>query len=294
MLKKRESFDCALLNYRNTPPKEHTYSLTQRMLYRCPRMLLPMSDALLSPRTIDVNTVLQEIRAKWCSSKQHYDKSATQANDEVDVGSFIYAKPLPHRRGKPWQYDKVVQKDSHRSYMVDTHGSTIRRNRIHIKPATPPPYTSTSSMTAIAPSTTPAIFPSGGGQIAKRAATTPGFVDIPSRVQTRTPDMIASADAPSTCDEETNKLQSPTNLVLQEMPSMSRNRGTTRIRNINLHAKWLCGRFAWTVNCLVGKEKTYRFQIDTTWTVKHLQSWSVINCFNCVDFLYMGNKHLLF
>lgn len=49
VLKKADDFHSALLLYRNTPPRGHTYSPAQCMFLRCTRTLLPTTDHLLAP-----------------------------------------------------------------------------------------------------------------------------------------------------------------------------------------------------------------------------------------------------
>ena len=63
MLKKSDDFQIALLNYRNTPPKGHTYSPAQRMVSHRTRMTLPTPDHLLEPMSINRDTVSTEIKA---------------------------------------------------------------------------------------------------------------------------------------------------------------------------------------------------------------------------------------
>ena len=73
MLKKSDDFQIALLNYRNTPPKGHTYSPAQRMMSRRTRTTLPTPDHLLEPMSINLDTASAEIKAKGSTSKAHYD-----------------------------------------------------------------------------------------------------------------------------------------------------------------------------------------------------------------------------
>ena len=53
MLKKSDDFQIVLLNYRNTPPKGHTYSPAQRIVSRRTRTSLPTPDHLLEPMSIN-------------------------------------------------------------------------------------------------------------------------------------------------------------------------------------------------------------------------------------------------
>ena len=139
MLKKADDFDNAMLTYRNTPPQGHSYSPAQRMLSRRTRTLLPTSDLLLNPLMVDNGTVVQEIKGKRSMSKAQYDKTAGPGLESIDIGTHVYAKPPPTKRGKPWAYGKVIAMDSPRSYTLQGPTGAIRRNRVHVRPAVAPP-----------------------------------------------------------------------------------------------------------------------------------------------------------
>ena len=140
MLKKADDFHTALLLYRNTPPQGHTYSPAQRMFLRRTSTTLPTTDHLLAPAMINFRIVKEDILKKRHDSKAYYDKSAGVEHKPVKVGSYAYAKPPPRHRGKPWIYGEVIKEDNGRSYTIHTsHGTTIRRNRVQLKPAAPPP-----------------------------------------------------------------------------------------------------------------------------------------------------------
>lgn len=128
----------AMLHYRNTPPKGHTYSPAQRMLFRRTKTTLPTAVGALAPQLVSHATVIQEIQAKRAASKRLYDKEAGLDHSELEVGSYAYAKPPPNRRGQPWSYGVVTNVDRRRSYTLQTPSGSIRRNRVHIRPAAPP------------------------------------------------------------------------------------------------------------------------------------------------------------
>ena len=48
-------------------------------------------------------------------------------------------KPSPHHKGTAWPYGVITEIPSPRSYVVDTPTRIIRRNRVHVRPAAPPP-----------------------------------------------------------------------------------------------------------------------------------------------------------
>ena len=140
MLKKANDFHTALLLYRNTPPQGHKYSPAQRMFLQCTSTTLSTTDHLLAPAMMNFSIVKEDILKKRHDSKAYYDKSASVEHKPVKVGSYAYAKPPPRHRGKPWIYGEVIKEDNGRSYTIRTsHGTTIRRNRVQLKPAAPLP-----------------------------------------------------------------------------------------------------------------------------------------------------------
>ena len=58
MMKKSDDLHIAMLHYRNTPPKGHTYSPAQRMLLRRARTTLPTSMEAIAPQLISYETVM--------------------------------------------------------------------------------------------------------------------------------------------------------------------------------------------------------------------------------------------
>jgi len=139
MMKKSKDLHIAMLHYRNTPPKGHTYSPAQRMLQRRTKITLPTTAAALIPQLVSYSSVIQDIRAKRFASKQLYDKHAGIEHTQLDVGSYAYAKPPPNRRGSPWSYGVITNVDRQRSYTLHTPLGTIRRNRVDLRPAVVPP-----------------------------------------------------------------------------------------------------------------------------------------------------------
>ena len=139
MLKKADDFHSAMLIYRNTPPQCRTYSSAQRILLRPTRTTLPTTDKLLKPTMLNFELVEAEISKKRRDSKTYYDKSAGVEQRPLLTGTYAYAKPPPHQRGKPWIYGEVFTHENPRSYTIRTaQGRTIRKNRVHLKPAAAP------------------------------------------------------------------------------------------------------------------------------------------------------------
>ena len=151
MLKKASDFNLALLNYRNTPPQGHSYSPAERMMNRRTRTTLPTSNELLLPTNVNRDIVLNQIAERRRTSKRNYDRYSGPEHEAPSIGEYVYAKPRPTQRTKPWSYGQVTD-HNHRSFTIKTPTATIRRNRIHIRPAAPPPYIRTSPITTTLPS----------------------------------------------------------------------------------------------------------------------------------------------
>ena len=157
MLKKVDDFHSALLLYRNTPPQGYTYSPAQRMFLRHTITILPTTDHHLAPVMINFSVVEKDILRKRHDGKAYYDNSAGAEHNPVKVGSFAYAKPPPRHRGRPWIYGEVTKKKHGRSYTIcASHGTTIRRNIVPLKPAaaTPPLIQPQTAVTSASMDTT--------------------------------------------------------------------------------------------------------------------------------------------
>lgn len=89
---------------------------------------------------INFGIVKEEKLKKRHDKKTYYDKSVGAEHNPVKVGTYAYAKPPPHHCGKPWIFGEVLKKVNRRSYTIRTsRGTTIRRNRVQLKPAAAPP-----------------------------------------------------------------------------------------------------------------------------------------------------------
>ena len=101
VLKRSPDIYLALLNIRNTPPRGHSFSLAQRLMGRCTRSTIPLSEQLLQPEIADPPTVSSEINRRKIASKAHYDKHAQAPLMPLPLGSHVYAKPRPSQWGEP-------------------------------------------------------------------------------------------------------------------------------------------------------------------------------------------------
>ena len=138
MLKKSKDIQTALLNYRNTPQQGHLYSPAQRMMNRRTKTLLPTSKAALVPSPVDIANTQQQIIDKRKAAKEIYDRQAGPVHNKLELGTYAYAKPPPQKRGQQWTYGQVIEKDETSYTMKTPNNRTIRRNRVHIRPAAAP------------------------------------------------------------------------------------------------------------------------------------------------------------
>ncbi|XP_035230367.1 uncharacterized protein LOC118202312 [Stegodyphus dumicola] len=102
----------ALLAHRNTPTNEMLGSPAQRLTSRRTKTILPTSEELLKPQV--VKNVKEKINQER-TNMSYYDR---------------HTKPLPSLRWKP----AVVEVyKTHRSYILRSGGSVLRRNRKDIR-----------------------------------------------------------------------------------------------------------------------------------------------------------------
>ena len=124
-------YSVALLDYRNTPTEGASASLAQRLMSRRTSNLLPTAASLLRP-TVNHNYSLQLKRQK---AKFFHDKHVRQM-PELEIGQKVRVAPL--RKNQTWEQGTCTEKLSDRSYVVQSGGTTLRRNRQFLKPVREP------------------------------------------------------------------------------------------------------------------------------------------------------------
>ena len=138
MLKKCDDFYTALLNYRNTPQQGHLHSPAQRLMSRRTKTTLPTGKPALIPTPVNPDITKEHIIQKRITAKEIYDRTAGPIHAKPEIGTYVDAKPPPQRKGQPWTYGQIFEKDEH-SYTLKTPNNTvIRRNRLHVTPAAAP------------------------------------------------------------------------------------------------------------------------------------------------------------
>lgn len=122
----------ALLDYRNTQTAGMQSSPVQRLMSRRTKTRIPTAATLLQP---EVSTaVTDKIHRKRQVAKSYHDRKVRELPD-LDIGQEVQVAPYQHH--KTWETGVCVDKLSDRSYLLQSHGQLLRRNREDIKPATP-------------------------------------------------------------------------------------------------------------------------------------------------------------
>ena len=131
ILKKTRNEDpyLALLACRNTPQQGYSYSPAQRLVSRRLRDNTSINIPLqLKPHPVNSNVVVDDITKRRASSKQQYDKMASQPLGDFTSNEKVYIKPNPRNKHKPWIYSEVVAKSGPRECVVNTPLGLILRN----------------------------------------------------------------------------------------------------------------------------------------------------------------------
>lgn len=96
----------------------------QRLMSRRTRTLLPVAASLLYPEVSE--GVKERLQRKRQKAKSNFDRSGKLLPD-LDVGQEVRVRG---QRDKTWKLGKCLEKLSDRSFMVQTNGEKIRRDRI--------------------------------------------------------------------------------------------------------------------------------------------------------------------
>ena len=121
----------AILDYRNTPSQDSGLSPAQRSLGRRTRTLLPMSSRLLQPKGIDTTVEKKMNKLKNMKSAWYHDRTA---KDLVPLNEGDTVRIKPSVLGdKHWKKGTVSKRLDERSYEVQVDGTTVRRNRLHLR-----------------------------------------------------------------------------------------------------------------------------------------------------------------
>ena len=123
----------ALLDYRNTPTEGVGASPAQRLMSRRTRTLLPTAASLLR-LTVNHSSV-DSLQLKRQKVKFNHDKHV-RLLPELEIGQEVRVTPL--RKNQTWEQGICTEKLSDRSCVVQSGGTSLRRNRQFLKLAREP------------------------------------------------------------------------------------------------------------------------------------------------------------
>lgn len=121
----------ALLDYRNTPTQGVGSSPVQRLMNRRTKTLLPTTESLLKPRSVDTDAERSKLKSRQKKQKSYFDKTAKDLKP-LNEGDVVRMKPFK-MSNKVWRKATVLRRLDDRSYEVETDNGIVRRNRLHIR-----------------------------------------------------------------------------------------------------------------------------------------------------------------
>lgn len=131
--------DLALLDYRTTPLEGVNLSPAQLLMGRRPRNLLPASNDVLKPSSVDHGVVKTTFNHQKERQKLYYDKRrGVKELEPLQKGQNVRISPHANSLNKgKWTPGIVVERhDKPRSYVVQSENRLYRRNRKHLRMAT--------------------------------------------------------------------------------------------------------------------------------------------------------------
>ena len=118
-----------LLEYTNTAISGLPYTPAQLLTSRLLCSKIPVESSLLIPRVFD--PAHQSLTNRQLLQKKHYDKSSRSK----PLCQLCPGDNVLYRQNKVWKPAVVAQEYSTpRSYIVNTNGGRLRRNRRHLRP----------------------------------------------------------------------------------------------------------------------------------------------------------------
>ena len=124
----KSDFMLALLDWRNSPTPVVKTSPVQRLMSKRTKSLLPIDSKLLYPKVVD--NVQNEVLCKRAKSKKSYDRNCMSL-PVLRKGDVVRVQPL--NRNGTWEMGKCIKQVAPRSYLIESNGRVIRRNRRFLK-----------------------------------------------------------------------------------------------------------------------------------------------------------------
>ena len=127
----------AILDYRNTPTQGMTTSPAQCLMSRSTKTLLPTTQSILLPRTIDLEVEKKELRQRQQAQAKYYNRSAKDL-PSLSEGNVVRMKPFK-LGDKLWRKARVTARLGEWSYSIDTDdGAVYHRNQQHLQKMSEP------------------------------------------------------------------------------------------------------------------------------------------------------------
>ena len=137
--RKNKDKNKALLSYRATPIPGTDLSPSQLCKGRRLRTTLPIVQDLLKPEAYNSREIKRRMKDAKQRQKYYYDRRSAKEQPCLKPGDHVRVRPNPGSR--EWRAATVVQgRTSPRSYVVDTGGQRIRRNRLALRTDTEKSY----------------------------------------------------------------------------------------------------------------------------------------------------------
>ena len=139
LLRKNKDKNKALLSYRATPIPGTDLSPSQLCMGRRLRTTRPIVQDLLKPEAYNSREIKRRMKDAKQRQKYYYDRRRTKEQPCLKPGDHVRVRPNPGSRER--RAATVMQgHKSPRSYVVDTGGQRIRRNRVALRTDTEKSY----------------------------------------------------------------------------------------------------------------------------------------------------------
>ena len=124
----KSDFMLALLDWRNSPTPVVKTSPVQRLMSKRTKSLLPIDSKLLYPKVVD--NVQNDELYKRAKSKKSYDRNCMSL-PVLRKEDVVRVQPL--NRNGTREMGKCIKQVAPRSYLIESNGRVIRRNRRFLK-----------------------------------------------------------------------------------------------------------------------------------------------------------------
>lgn len=122
----------ALLEWRNIPTSQMVSSPAQRLMNRRTRAVVPQAESLLKPAIPEVEQTISRKTTKQMQSQRYYNRSVSDLRP-LQKGTPVFVQSLKKHQPIKWSRGTVVDDCNDRSYIVESEGRLLRRNRRYLR-----------------------------------------------------------------------------------------------------------------------------------------------------------------